>query len=68
LKPSFSIQGANTVDIKTLEEKMYKFVGDMGWLAQDSPKPQSHKNLAISLVLEAREVLVHFRWGETVEV
>jgi NTP pyrophosphatase (non-canonical NTP hydrolase) len=58
---------AKVMDIKTLEEKMYKFVGDMGWLAQASPKPQSPKNLAISLVLEASEVLEHFQWSETVK-
>jgi NTP pyrophosphatase (non-canonical NTP hydrolase) len=53
------------MDIKTLEEKMHKFVGDMGWYADDSAKPQTLKNLAISLVLEAGEVLEHFQWGET---
>ena len=55
------------MDIKTLEEKMHRFVGDMGWYADDSAKPQSPKNLAISLVLEASEVLEHFQWGETVK-
>lgn len=52
------------MDIKTLEEAMHKFVGDMGWYDEDSPKPQTLKNLAISLVLEAGEVLEHFQWDE----
>ena len=55
------------MDIKTLETAMHKFVGDMGWYDEDSAKPQSPKNLAISLVLEAGELLEHFQWGEEIE-
>jgi NTP pyrophosphatase (non-canonical NTP hydrolase) len=53
------------VDIKSLEEAMHKFVESKGWYAPNSPKPQTPKNLAISLVLEAAEVLEHFQWGES---
>lgn len=52
------------MDIKELETAMHKFVGDMGWYDADSPKTQSPKNLAISLMLEAGEVLEHFQWGD----
>lgn len=52
------------MDIKTLETAMHRFVESKGWYAPDSPKPQTPKNLAISLVLEATEVLEHFQWGE----
>lgn len=52
------------MDIKTLEEAMHAFVESKGWYRDDSPKPQSPKNLAISLVLEASEVLEHFQWDE----
>lgn len=55
------------MDIKTLEDAMNKFVGDMGWYDEDSTKPQTPKNLAISLVLEASEVVEHFQWGEEVK-
>ena len=55
------------MDIKTLETAMHKFVGDMGWYDDESTKPQSPKNLAISLVLEAGEVLEHFQWGEDIK-
>jgi NTP pyrophosphatase (non-canonical NTP hydrolase) len=55
------------MDIKTLEQAMYAFVESKGWLAPDSPKPQTPKNLAISLVLEASEVLEHFQWGEATD-
>jgi len=43
---------------------MHAFVSSKGWYAADSPKPQTPKNLAISLTLEAAEVLEHFQWLE----
>lgn len=43
---------------------MHTFVASKGWYDPDSPKPQTPKNLAISLVLEASEVLEHFQWDE----
>ena len=47
---------------------MHAFVESKGWYRADSPKPQTPKNLAISLVLEASEVLEHFQWnGEAVD-
>ena len=52
------------MDLETLTEAMHTFVESKGWYADDSPKPQSPKNLAISLVLEASEVLEHFQWDD----
>ncbi len=52
------------MDIETLTEAMHDFVESKGWLAEDSPKQQTQRNLAISLVLEATEVLEHFQWDE----
>jgi NTP pyrophosphatase (non-canonical NTP hydrolase) len=52
------------MDISTLTAAMHAFVESKGWYQPDSPKPQTPKNLAISLVLEAGEVLEHFQWGE----
>lgn len=52
------------MDLKTLEAAMEAFVASKGWYAPDSIHPQTPKNLAISLVLEASEVLEHFQWGE----
>jgi 8-oxo-dGTP diphosphatase len=52
------------MDIKTLENAMHAFVESKGWYKPDSPKPQTPKNLAVSLVLEASEVLEHFQWSE----
>lgn len=43
---------------------MHAFVTGKGWYSPDSPKPQTPQNLAISLALEAAEVLEHFQWRE----
>ena len=52
------------MELETLTEAMYDFVQSKGWNDEGSAKPQSQRNLAISLVLEASEVLEHFQWGE----
>ncbi|MDL1900751.1 nucleotide pyrophosphohydrolase [Anaerolineae bacterium CFX9] len=43
---------------------MHAFVASKGWYAPESPHPQTPRSLAISLVLEASEVLEHFQWGD----
>ncbi len=48
-----------------LTQAMLEFVASKGWLKPDSPHPQTPKNLAVSLVLEASEVLEHFQWTES---
>ena len=50
------------MDIKELTESMHNFVRSKGWYEQDSNRPQTPRNLAISLSLEANEVLEHFQW------
>jgi NTP pyrophosphatase (non-canonical NTP hydrolase) len=55
------------MDIQELTRAMHEFVSAKGWYQPDSIHPQTPRNLAISLVLEASEVLEHFQWGETVE-
>ena len=52
------------MDLKTLEDAMHAFVESKGWYRDESTKPQTPKNLAIWLVLEASEVLEHYQWGE----
>lgn len=52
------------MELKELEERMHEFVAGKGWYAADSPKVQSPKNLAMSLAIEAAEVLEHFQWQE----
>jgi NTP pyrophosphatase (non-canonical NTP hydrolase) len=50
--------------IQELTDEMNRFVEAMGWYAVDSPWQQTPRNIAISLSLEAAEVLEHFQWGE----
>ncbi len=52
------------MELKELEARMHDFVAGKGWYAAGSPKEQSPKNLAISLSIEAAEVLEHFQWQE----
>lgn len=52
------------MDITELTKEMHRFVEEMGWYDVDSPKPQNARNLAISLLVEAAEVLEHFQWVE----
>jgi len=52
------------MDITQLTQAMHDFVRTMGWYELDSPRPQTMRNLAVSLNLEASEVLEHFQWDE----
>jgi len=52
------------MDIQELTEAMHQFVRAKGWYEPQSPRPQTMRNLAISLCLEAGEVLEHFQWEE----
>jgi NTP pyrophosphatase (non-canonical NTP hydrolase) len=52
------------MDLKTLTDAMHTFVEHKGWYRPDSTHPQTSKNLAISLMLEASEVLEHFQWSD----
>ena len=52
------------MDIKALTAEMHKFVTAQGWYKPDSLRPQTLRNLAISLTLESVEVLEHFQWND----
>ncbi len=52
------------MDIKELTQRMNAFVESKGWYAADSKRPQTPKNLSISLALEAAEIMEHFQWRE----
>ena len=55
------------MQVVDLQRRVDEFVRQMGWYDEDSPHPQTPRNLAISLVLEAGEVLEHFQWSEEVD-
>lgn len=50
--------------LQELTQEMHHFVASKGFYEPDSPRPQVPRNLAISLSLEANEVLELFQWGE----
>ena len=53
------------MEIKELTTRMDALVTSKGWYAPDSPKQQTVRNLAISLSIEAAEVLEHVQWNES---
>jgi NTP pyrophosphatase (non-canonical NTP hydrolase) len=52
------------MEISEITEAMHAFVRSQGWYEPASSRPQTLRNLAISLSLEASEVLEHFQWDE----
>ncbi len=52
------------MDLPELTKAMHAFVAAKGWYAPDSPRPQTPRNLAASLAIEAAEVLEHYQWRE----
>lgn len=54
-------------DLQKLSELMNDFVSAKGWYAKDSKRPQTPRNIAISLVLEASEILEQFQWNDEIK-
>lgn len=50
-------------EIKAITEKIKKFRDDRDWMQFHDPK-----NMAVSIILEASELLEHFQWKTTEEV
>ena len=50
-------------DIRRITEKIRKFRDDRDWMQFHDPK-----NMAVSIILEASELLEHFQWKTTEEV
>ena len=55
------------MDIKQLTEEMHRFGRSKGWYGGGSKRPQTPRNLAISLTLEAAEILEHFQWSDEIK-
>ena len=55
------------MDIKQLTEEMDRFVRSKGWYDENSKRPQTPRNLSISLALEAAEILEHFQWHDEIK-
>ena len=55
------------MDIKHLTDEMNRFVRSKGWFDENSKRPQTPRNLSISLALEASEILEHFQWQDEIK-
>lgn len=55
------------MDVRELTKLMQAFVESKGWYAADSKRPQTPRNLSVSLALEAAEIMEHFQWQEKVK-
>jgi NTP pyrophosphatase (non-canonical NTP hydrolase) len=53
--------------IKDLTEQMHELVKSKGWYKKDSKRPQTPRNLAVSLSIEAAEILEHFQFGDEIK-
>jgi len=52
----------DALTIAALTARMHEFVRTKGWYEDDSIHPQTPRNLAASLSIEAAEVLEHYQW------
>lgn len=55
------------MDLKQLTDEMHRLVESKGWYAKDSKRPQTPRNLAVSLAIEAAEILEHFQFTEEIK-
>jgi NTP pyrophosphatase (non-canonical NTP hydrolase) len=58
---------AKNLTIKDLTKKMHELVKSKGWYEKDSKRPQTPRNLAVSLSIEAAEILEHFQFGDEIK-
>lgn len=52
------------MQISELTQAMHDLVESKGWYEATSLRKQTPRNIAVSLCLEAAEVLEHFQWSE----
>jgi NTP pyrophosphatase (non-canonical NTP hydrolase) len=52
------------MDIRELTDRMNDLVRSKGWYDENTKRPQTPRNLAISLSVEAAEILEHFQFHE----
>lgn len=57
----------SNLTIKELTEQMHALVKSKGWNEADSKRPQTPRNLAVSLSIEAAEILEHFQFTDEIK-
>jgi len=55
------------MNLKQLTDEMHRLVESKGWYAENSKRPQTPRNLAVSLAIEAAEILEHFQFTEEIK-
>ena len=50
-----------------LTQRMHDFVRAKGWYDPGTPRPQTPRNIATSICIEAAEILEHFQWNGDVK-
>ena len=53
--------------IEDLTKQMHELVKSKGWYEKDSKRPQTPRNLAVSLSIEVAEILEHFQFSEEIK-
>lgn len=51
-------------DLSEYTAMMDDFVREKGWYQPQTLRPQTPRNMAISLSIEAAEILEHFQWND----
>jgi len=54
------------MDLKELTLAFNRFIELKGWYEEDSPKPQTSRNMAQSVSIEAAEILELYQWRDEV--
>jgi NTP pyrophosphatase (non-canonical NTP hydrolase) len=55
------------MELTELTQRMDDFVRAKGWYDTGTPHPQTPRNLAASICIEAAEILEHFQWNDDVK-
>jgi 8-oxo-dGTP diphosphatase len=61
---TYACEYNHLMTLAELTAEMHHFVKAKGWYDPNSPRPQTPRNLAASLSIEASEVLEHFQWND----
>ena len=56
------------MDLNDIKDSINDIAKDKKWYSEESNKPQTPRNLAISITLEAAELLECFQWSDEAEI
>ena len=56
------------MDLNNIKDVINEIAKDKKWYSEKSNKPQTPRNLAISISIEAAELLECFQWSDNAEI